>query len=371
MIIECGENEVPLFGHKIIICSACPVLGEMLDKKREISRPFFSLSFDEKNNRQILKCIPGVARVIMQRILLFLYSGKCDLKNKNDLVAETMEMSEFLELDYLRQICENFLSDFAELNPSIQTFLTDQTAERLRKKYWLQSGDITFRVPENPEDENSGASGIRRFPAHKIIVTARCEALRGMLTNDLFLESRQTEPEISNTTANAFEAFLFFLYTEHTVDGFDFSENLVEVLQLANYYNCARLISLTELYLSKFIERSTADNIVKNESVELVELLNLASRIQAPQLMAFLRHFFCVNFFAVSQRPDFGDLEKENKEFVEKNKWPPESYFDEVKRYEKEHSAWEKRKGKKEKSGDGFFSRLFASVSPAAKASQH
>jgi len=166
---------------------------------------------------------------------------------------------------------------------------------------------------------------------------------------------------IHETSPDAFKALLYFLYTEHTeLEGRD--DLLVDVLQLANYYDAPRLLSLSELYLSKLIERATADDIIKQEDVDLVGLLNLASQLEAKQLEAFLRHFFSVNYFAVSQRADFKELSKENMAYVEENQWPPKSYFQSVADYEKKLAAWKKRnKIKDDTAGGGFFSKLFGS----------
>jgi hypothetical protein len=98
-----------------------------------------------------------------------------------------------------------------------------------------------------------------------------------------------------------------------------------------------------------------------------VNLLNLAARIDSKQLAGFLRHFFCVNYVAVSQRPDFAQLDKENREYILEHQWPPKSYFKEVEAYEKQRAAWLKRNGKKD-AGPGFFSKLFSSSSAATAA---
>jgi hypothetical protein len=102
----------------------------------------------------------------------------------------------------------------------------------------------------------------------------------------------------------------------------------------------------------------------KNEK-EFLPFFSCQGQIDAKQLTMFLRHFFSVNFFAVSQRDDFANLEKEHKEYILQNQWPPKSYFDSVKNYEKEHAAWLKRHGKKETSR--FFSFFSSSKAATAK----
>ncbi len=114
------------------------------------------------------------------------------------------------------------------------------------------------------------------------------------------------------------------------------------------------------------IERTTKDDIVKQSDCDLVGLLNLAGQIGAKQLTTFLRHFFSVNFFAVSKRDDFANLDKDHKNYILENQWPPVSYFDQVKEYEKKRAAWQKRNGKKETKG--FFSSLFKTEVATAKA---
>ncbi len=159
--------------------------------------------------------------------------------------------------------------------------MTDATAERLHKMYFLQSekSDVAFKVVDaDDQDEKSTL-----FVAHKAIVTSRCEVFRRMLTNEMFVESKMENPVINGdflfvclfvcccfsllfcffyfvfffffqkkgTTPDAFRALLYFLYTEHTLDGVE--ESLVDIMQLANLYGQARLLSLCELHLSKFV----------------------------------------------------------------------------------------------------------------------
>ena len=318
--------------------------------------PFRSICTDS-DGRITIECIETVSKVILKRALIFMYTGAIVIDDKSDQVAETMELAEFLELDYLQNACNNIVNDMSELNPSIETFCTDATTEELRKNYFLKpdSTDISFRVldPENGEEEI--------FSAHKCIVTARCEPLRRMMENELFSESSMREVPITETSPAAFREFLYFLYTEHTELLADSDDILIDVLQLANFYGADRLVSLSELYISKLIERATVNDIIKQEDVDLVALLNLASRLNAKQLEAFLRHFFSVNYFAVSQRSDFKSLSKDNLNFVEENQWPPVSYFKQVEKFEKDHAIWKKKNKIEAKSSDGFFGRLFAS----------
>jgi hypothetical protein len=185
---------------------------------------------------------------------------------------------------------------------------------------------------------------------------------RMLFSESSFQESKMEIIPISETTPESFEIMLEYLYTEHTT-GLEKDDVVVDVLQLSDYYlpGQSRLLSMCELYISKLVERCTANDIVNQEEIDLVGLLNLTSRLKAEQLKQFLLHFFCVNFFAVKQRSDFSEIEPSLRQHIEKNQWPPVSYFDSVKKYEKDLAKWKTRNKKAATGGvgGGFFAKLF------------
>jgi hypothetical protein len=202
-----------------------------------------------------------------------------------------------------------------------------------------------------------------------------------MLGNKSFAEANGAPIVIRQTTPGAWGVLLHFLYTEHSKDLDHREDEVVDVLQLANLYGCERLMTMCELYVSKMVESATSLDIRSQgtmmmvmidllylvlkvfpcdlDDVDLIALLNLANDLGAKQLEAFLLHFFCVNYEAVTQRADFETLQPIHRNHIEANKWPPQSFYDAVSLYEEKHAEWSKRQGKAKGESTGLFGRLF------------
>ena len=65
---------------------------------------------------------------------------------------------------------------------------------------------------------------------------------------------------IHDTTPENFLAFLEYLYTDHSPIE---DEDSVGILELSNKYVMPRLMTLCELYISKQVEKATAQSIAK------------------------------------------------------------------------------------------------------------
>lgn len=104
--------------------------------------------------------------------------------------------------------------------------------------------------------------------------------------------------QTSDTTKEAFSAFLTFLYSAHSpIEDSD----SCGILELANLYGVPRLVTLCELYITKEVERATAADIKKSE-ISVVDLLLMSQDCNAQQLEKFCLHFiscmsllFCTN----------------------------------------------------------------------------
>jgi len=153
-----------------------------------------------------------------------------------------------------------------------------------------------------------------------------------------FAESSNKEIEIKDTTPEAFEAFLEFIYTDHCP--IETSDSL-GVLHLANRYGMSRLVTLCELYISKMIEKATAISVDKAE-IDVINILMEAQTCNANQLAEFCLHFLSVNYGPMSKRKEWKTLEGENKNYVEEHQWPPVSYLKELETYEKAIGKGEK-----------------------------
>lgn len=105
-------------------------------------------------------------------------------------------------------------------------------------------------------------------------------------------------------------------------------------MALADQYGISRLVTLCELYISKTVEKATADKISVAD-IDVVDLLCSAQLYHANQLADFALHWLSVNYQPMKKRPEFTKLEGENLKYVEEHQWPPVSYLKELEVYEK------------------------------------
>jgi Rho family protein len=149
-----------------------------------------------------------------------------------------------------------------------------------------------------------------------------------------FRENEVKVIELDNTyRLDSFMPFLEYLYTDHSPIE---ANDSMGILILADKFQVPRLITLCELYISKDVEKATADSILK-ANIDVVEVLLFAQARNAHQLAKFCLHWLSTNYQAVTQRKDWmKKLEGENLEYVETNQWPPKSYLKELEEYEQE-----------------------------------
>jgi len=260
-------------------------------------------------------------------------------------------------LNMLQSFLSNASSNDKELNPSITSFVLEQNAQRMCDMFLDVKNDEKVFPKKDIVFESEGVMSM----AHAAIVSCRCEPLGRMILNPVFVEGKGEKPVSIQTSPGAWLLFVRYLYTERTYDLEGNEEELVDLLQLADLYCAPRMLSMAELYISKLVERATADDLINQEQVDLVQLLNLCVALKADQLTAFLKHFMCVNYFAMSQRKDFEEIEEETRNEIIENQWPPISYYEDVAKYEKQLEMW-KKKNKIKQDGGGFFSRLLSRV---------
>jgi len=96
----------------------------------------------------------------------------------------------------------------------------------------------------------------------------------------------------------------------------------------------SRLVTLCELYISKAVEKATAETVSKAQ-IDVIDLLQTAQMHNAPQLAKFCLHFLCTNYQIMKNRAEYKNLSSENRTHVEDNQWPPVSYLKQLEEYEK------------------------------------
>lgn len=212
------------------------------------------------------------------------------------------------------------------MNPSIATFLNDQTAHNLKHLFLNKPllSDVAFEV-------DGGAV----VYAHKALLPIRCEFFGGMFSG-LFAEARLELVPFADVSEETFLALLEYLYTAHAP--VDQCADPVGVLMFANRLRQPRLVELCELFISKHVDVTTRDRIEKAD-IDICGLLQTAHTFGAPQLAAFCLHFIASNFIAFARRPEFQALPAADRAHIRSHQWPPQQYLDDL-------AAYKKRTGK-------------------------
>jgi len=260
---------------------------------------------------------------VFRAVLEFIYTGVI-AKPEKEKLSDIIRAGEDLGLDFLCSFCKNIQDGEDYLNPSIGTYVNDEvTAKNLIELFYNKStySDLTVE-----------AEG-KKILCHKAIVGIRCDVLKMMISNSSFIEGKSGLVHLEDTTYQAVRAFLMYLYSAHCP--IQESEDSVGILALAHQFNISRLITLCELYISKQIEVATTNGIEKAE-IDIIGLLLIAQQYNASQLEAFLLHYISNNYGPMSKRPEWDLIEGKNKEYIEKHRWPPLKYLDDLEAYEKE-----------------------------------
>ncbi|XP_038076724.1 rho-related protein racA-like [Patiria miniata] len=337
-----------ILAHKVMLCSAsnffCVVFGlKPPDQDTGSGSKVWNFTWEDINEGKIAG-LAGILDVVtsdgsscdkpksqvtisedisyktFRHVLEFLYT---DLPNipegasAEDIVALQMASSTFC-LPMLDSVIKNLRNVAEFLNPSIGTFLNDQTGQRAKRLFLnnQELSDIRFKV----EDQT--------FFVHKILLTSRCEIMARMFSG-VFTESNKEEIRIEDVSTECFLALLEYLYTDHApIEEGD----AVGIMVAADRYGQERLKNLCELYITKGVDVAVANSIAEAH-VDVIGLLHTAQMYNATQLATWCLHFISSNFMAFKQRAEFKTLEGENLKYISENRWPPVNYLEELEKY--------------------------------------
>lgn len=283
--------------------------------------------------------IEGVSSDSFGRVLEFLYKGIPSAPSRKN-VKKMMKAARKFHCDELETVGRNILANQAELNPSIGTFLNDKSGA-VAKDFFFQQlllSDMGFQLTGDDQP----------FPAHQALVKVRTKKLDELITlaigavkgKDNNLPSVPIDlKSIPGATEAEFNAVIEFIYTDHC----DIDEcDPIALLRVAYSLGATRLVTLCELYITKWIDRNVINQIEKSE-IDVCGILAVAEECKAAQLVAFCLHFISSNYGPMSRRPEFKSLSKANLDHVTNNQWPPLSYLNELDAYEKKIAAANKR----------------------------
>ena len=196
--------------HKTVLTAASSIfknifLGRMTPSHESFSRIFEDISWvcDKESNclnlvhvegqcqnkgKTVIRLHESISKGVFAEVLAFLYTGSPDISDDEDknFVKEIQVIAEKFQLAWLTDICSNILKGDSYLNPSIGTWLNDNTGQAAKKMFLNKPllADVKFCV------EGTVVYG------HKMILKARSEVMAAMLggafrESDLDTEVRQ------------------------------------------------------------------------------------------------------------------------------------------------------------------------------------
>jgi len=256
---------------------------------------------------------------MFQRVLEFLYTGMVTLRDKKDRVHDTMTAARLFACEEMITIGQNVLDSDPDLNPSLGTYLNDQSGAKAKELFLSKAvwSDVLMSASDSP-------AGI---PCHKALVTCRSPVVRSLVQE----AKQQSQVLVENTTHDTLFSLLEYLYTGHCRLE---DSTVLNILQLASRWKTQHLVTLCELFATKMIERRTKDDIIKAD-VDIIGMLLTAQQCGASQLAAFCLHFLSTNYQLMKQRAEFAQLSAANLKHVEEHQWPPVAYFKELEAYNK------------------------------------
>ena len=188
--------------HKIVLTSASSIFKNIFLDKVTPSHETYGEIFEEiswvckRDNscpnlihmkehcqgvgKTVIRLHESILKHVFMELLTFLYTGSPDISKDEDInfVKEIQSLAIKFQLSWLAEYCSNILEGESYLNPSIGTWINDNTGNAAKKLFLNKSlqADVKFRV------EGSVVYG------HRVILKARSEVMAAML-GGAFIES--------------------------------------------------------------------------------------------------------------------------------------------------------------------------------------
>ncbi|XP_046822146.1 rho-related BTB domain-containing protein 1 isoform X2 [Vespa crabro] len=296
---------------------------------RELNHPAFQnirvCMSENSNGVQQPTTVVTLSKLItpqaMQQCLQFIYTGSLD-KRYHDL-QEIRQAAEFLELPQLLMVLGTIQTREQFANSDLNNRYKQVVRQRL-EDICLEQGlfaDVVFEL-----DDGS-------MPAHRAILTARCDVMKAMFSGD-FRESSAKIIVFPGVREYTFHKLLCYLYTDE-VPAIS-SARCLNLLELANRLCLPRLVNLVESRVIEDLKRLSQNE--GNEAVEnCLRLLEPCKLHNADQLADWCMNHLCVNYNKLCKMSPRSVrlLHPENQEYLNEHRWPPVWYLKDYDYYQK------------------------------------
>uniref|UniRef100_A0A3B4AJV2 BTB domain-containing protein n=1 Tax=Periophthalmus magnuspinnatus TaxID=409849 RepID=A0A3B4AJV2_9GOBI len=168
------------------------------------------------------------------------------------------------------------------------------------------------------------------LPAHRAVLVARCDVMAAMFSGK-YAEARSRVVPIHGVSSDTFLSFLEYLYTDSCCPASVLQA--MAVLVCAEMYQVKRLQHLCEVCVCAYLQ-SMPSRELASTGISVVRLLRRAKCHNAEQLYVWLLHFIANNYLIFSHKPDFLELSEEERDTVERLRWPSRGYLQELSEYQ-------------------------------------
>lgn len=301
---------------------------------------------DLKNYPQVRTCIlfkNWISWEIFVKILEFFYTGETGISKDTEQskVEELLTASEKLEVQSLVEVCNYFLKLARSKKDDEQKSKTPDPADKKLVQPMQQSrscivndlfldkqattfSDVTFLVDDT------------LVCAHKAILVARSSFIAALLSEN-FMDGKSSQVHLQGIDCLSFLAILEYLYTDRCTSLERIS--VEDVLILADQFCLSRLVQICEAHKQKELQQTVFTKASHYVANEFMDALALSKMFNANQLTEWCLHFIAFNFTSFKGIGKELDLiVKENKEFIEEHRWPPQEYVQALEEYK--HGAY-------------------------------
>ncbi|EGC32668.1 hypothetical protein DICPUDRAFT_56953 [Dictyostelium purpureum] len=253
---------------------------------------------------------------------IFLQRSKplLDFLNENNVHVDSNTRSSVIPIQQAKSFTvKSDIEDLYENDPYLENFKEIATIDTDLSQHLFTMvnqelfSDIKIKVEYFDPSENKTLKPVI-FNAHKCILVNRSEKLKTLLESSYFKESIDNIITINNFTAETYEVYLKYLYTDILNIN---NENAIELFQLSHQESQYRMKDLIEEYLT---------NSLDHENVSLI--FELALQLNDNQVSASGNNSFlidrCIYFMSqnldkVQSSETFKSLSENSKQFLLSN----------------------------------------------------
>ncbi|KAJ8338743.1 hypothetical protein SKAU_G00355290 [Synaphobranchus kaupii] len=250
-------------------------------------------------------------------MLRFLYRGASEWKQLQDAAGEKLKSS--MAVAELLERVRSFLAREKGSRETLSAHPSQQSSHYLGNLFNSPlCSDVIFMVQGNV------------LPAHRAVLVARCDVMAAMFSGK-YAEARSRVVPIHGVSSDTFLSFLEYLYTDTCCPASVLQA--MAVLVCAEMYQVKRLQHLCEVCVCAYLQ-SMPSRELASTGISVVRLLRRAKCHNADQLYVWLLHFIANNYLIFSHKPDFLELSDEEREQVERVRWPSRGYLQELSEYQ-------------------------------------